>query len=61
MIRGIEKLSEEQKDLMFKVNELHTKMVGSDYKAGMKITEVWLDENNTCLCKVAKWGLVSLY
>ena len=46
MIKGIEKLSEEQKDLMQRVNKLHTKVVGSDYKAGMKITETWIDENN---------------
>ena len=47
MIKGIEKLTEEQKDLMKKTNELHTKIVGMDYKEGMEIIETWLDENNT--------------
>ena len=47
MIKGIEKLTEEQKDLMKKTNELHTQIVGNDYKDGMEIIETWLDENNT--------------
>ncbi len=47
MIKGIEKLTEEQKDLMKKTNELHTKIVGMDYKEGMEIIETWIDENNT--------------
>lgn len=50
MIKGIEKLSQEQKDHMERVNKLHTDCVGLDYKAGMKITEVWIDErNNVCV------------
>ena len=52
MIIGIEKLSEEQKKLMFRTNELHTKCVGNDYKAGMVIIKVWLDENNTVCVKL---------
>ena len=47
MIKGINKLTEEQMDLMERVNKLHTDCVGNDYKAGMKIIQVWLDENNT--------------
>jgi len=47
MIKGIEKLTEEQKNLMKKTNELHTKIVGMDYKEGMEIIETWIDENNT--------------
>jgi hypothetical protein len=46
MIKGIEKLSEEQKDLMERVNKLHTQIVGNDYKPGMEIIETWIDENN---------------
>ena len=38
-IEGIEKLTEEQKKLMFDVNALHTKCVGNDYKAGMQIVK----------------------
>ena len=49
MIKGIEKLTEEQKDLMNKTNELHTKIVGTDYKEGMEIIETWIDENY-CVC-----------
>ena len=50
MIKGIEKLSKEQKDHMKKVNELHTKAVGLEYKAGMEIIETWIDEReNVCV------------
>ncbi|MBP2028486.1 hypothetical protein J2Z35_002311 [Acetoanaerobium pronyense] len=57
MIIGIENLTEEQKILMFRTNELHTKCVGNDYKDGMKIVKVWIDENN-CVCvrlKNSQW------
>ena len=47
MIKGIEKLTKEQKDLMEKTNKLHTEIVGLDYKKGMEIIETWIDENNT--------------
>ena len=50
MIKGIEKLTEEQKDLMFRVNKLHTDCVGLDYKAEMEIVETWVEErNNVCV------------
>lgn len=49
MIKGIEKLTEEQKDLMNKTNKLHTEIVGLDYKKGMEIIETWIDEND-CVC-----------
>ena len=52
MIIGIEKLSEEQKKLMYRVNKKHTDCVGSEYKTGMKITKVWIDENNTVCVKL---------
>ena len=51
-IEGIEKLTEEQKKLMFEVNALHTNCVGNDYKAGMQITKVWIDDNNTVCVKL---------
>ena len=51
-IEGIEKLTEEQKQLMFTVNALHTDCVGNDYKAGMQITKVWIDDNNTVCVKL---------
>lgn len=47
MIKGIEKLTKEQEDLMKKTNKLHTEIVGLDYKEGMEIIETWVDENNT--------------
>ena len=47
MIKGIENLTQEQKELMFRVNKLHTDCVGSDYKSGMEIVETWLNENGT--------------
>ena len=43
-IEGIEKLTEEQKKLMFDVNELHTKCVGNEYKAGMEIVKAWVND-----------------
>lgn len=52
MIKGIENLTQEQKDLMFRVNKLHTDCVGSYYKSGMEIVEVWLNENNTVCVKL---------
>ena len=45
MIKGIEKLTKEQEDLMKKTNKLHTEIVGLDYKDGMEIIETWIDEN----------------
>lgn len=55
MIKGIEKLTQEQKDLMNKTNELHTEIVGMDYKKGMEIIETWIDEND-CVCVRLKNG-----
>ena len=45
-IEGIEKLTEEQKKLMFEVNALHTSCVGNDYKAGMKIVKTWVNDKD---------------
>ena len=46
MIKGLEKLSEEQKELMGRVNKLHKSGVGLDYKKGMEIKEAWVNGNN---------------
>lgn len=43
-IEGIEKLTEEQKKLIFEVNALHTSCVGNDYKAGMQIVKTWVND-----------------
>ncbi len=55
MIKGLDSLSNEQKELLFRVNELHTKCVGSDYKEGMQVIETWINENNI-LCVRLKNG-----
>ena len=47
MIKGIEKLTQEQKDHMEKTNKLHRECVGLDYKDGMEIIEAWIDESYT--------------
>lgn len=52
MIKGLDSLSNEQKELLFRVNELHTKCVGSDYKDGMEIIETWVNENNTVCARL---------
>lgn len=54
-IKGLEKLSKEQVNHMYEVNELHTQCVGLDYKDGMQITETWVDEDN-CVCVRLKNG-----
>ena len=43
-IDGISKLTKEQRDLMFAVNELHKKCVVNEYKAGMEIMKVWVND-----------------
>ena len=43
-IEGIEKLTEEQKKLMFAVNELHKKCMGNEYKAGREIVKAWVND-----------------
>ena len=45
-IEGIEKLTEEQKKLMFEVNALHMSGVGNDYKAGMQIVKTWVNDKD---------------
>ena len=45
-IEGIEKLTEEQKKLMFEVNALQTSCVGNDYKAGMQIVKAWVNDKD---------------
>lgn len=53
MVKGIDKLSSKQKNLMKRVNELHVDCVGLDYKAGMKITEVWVDKDDIVCVRLA--------
>lgn len=54
-IKGLSKLTEEQKKHMYEVNKKHAQCVGLDYKDGMKITEAWIDENG-CVCVRLKNG-----
>lgn len=53
-IKGLNKLSEEQKELMYRVNENHTSCVGNAYKDGMEIIETWIE--NGCVCVRLKNG-----
>lgn len=55
MIKGIERLNEEQRELLFKVNKLHKENVGLDYKEGIEIIEAWIDEDNV-ICARLKNG-----
>ncbi len=52
-VEGIERLTEEQKQLMERTNKLHTECVGNDYKKGMQIKKVWIDENKTVCVRLA--------
>lgn len=51
-IEGIEKLTEEQKKLMFEVNALHMSGVGNDYKAGMQIVKTWVNDKDIVCVKL---------
>ena len=46
MIQGIEKLTDEQRDLMQRVNKKHISAVGNDYKESFKAIETWIDKDN---------------
>ena len=48
MIKGLEKLNDRQKEILFKTNELHKNAVGNDYKDGISIVEVWLEKGVVC-------------
>jgi len=52
MIEGISNLTEAQKELMYQVNELHTKCVGTDYKAGMEIVKAWVNDKGIVCVKL---------
>jgi len=51
-IKGILELSVDQEMHMFRVNDRHKACVGTDYKDGLTITEVCLDENQTVCVRV---------
>ena len=48
MIKGLEKLNDRQKEILFKTNELHKNAVGKDYKDQISIVEVWLEKGVVC-------------
>ena len=48
MIKGLEKLNDRQKEILFKTNELHKNAVGKDYKDGIGIVKVWLEKGVVC-------------
>ena len=49
MIKGLEKLNDRQKEILFKTNELHKNAVGNDYKDGISIVKVWLEKVVVCV------------
>ena len=51
-IEGIDKLTKEQKELMFAVNNLHTKCVGNEYKTGMEIVKAWVNDKGIVCVKL---------
>lgn len=53
MIKGINKLNEEQLDHIYRVNKLHIEMSGNS--KNMEITETWIDGNG-CTCVRLKNG-----
>lgn len=48
-IKGLSKLTEEQKLHMFEVNKIHVACNGTERKKNMKIVEAWINERN-CVC-----------
>ena len=48
MIKGLEKLNDRQKEILFKTNEPHKNAVGNDYKDGISIVKVWLEKGVVC-------------
>ena len=48
MIKGLEKINDRQKEILFKTNELHKNAVGNDYKDGISVVEVWLGKGVVC-------------
>ena len=49
MIKGLEKLNDRQKEILFKTNEIHKNAVGNDYKDGISIVKVWLEKGVVCV------------
>ena len=49
MIKGLEKLNDRQKEILFKTNELHKNAVGNDYKDGISIVKVGLEKGVVCV------------
>ena len=47
-IKGLEKLNDKQKEILFTTNERHKNTVGNDYKDGITITEVWIEKGIVC-------------
>lgn len=57
IIEGIETLTDEQVEHIYRVNDIHRDCVGNDYKADMLIKKVWVDEAGiTCVkLKNGEW------
>ena len=62
MIKGLEKLNDRQKEILFKTNELHKNAVGNDYKDGISIVKVWLEKGVVCVrLKNEEWYHYTYY
>ena len=48
MIKGLEKLTEKQKEILFETNQRHKNAVGNDYKDTASIVKVWIEDGIVC-------------
>lgn len=54
-IKGINKLTKEHQELIFRTHEKHIACNGRSRQEGMAIVETWIDEKN-CVCVRFKNG-----
>lgn len=56
MIQGLEKLTEEQKEVLFERNRRHQNAVWDDCKDGITIVKVWIEDEIVCArLKKGEW------
>lgn len=54
-IKGFGKLTEEQKEILIRVNRIQIEGIGLEYKEDKVLTECWVNENGT-VCGRTKGG-----
>lgn len=52
-IEGLLKLTQEQKEHMYKVHKNHVACNGTERQKKMQIVKAWIDENNTVCVRLA--------